>query len=159
MRTFLSSSVSVALASAAVLVLAHCGSSSSPDLFDGGAADGAPGNDDGSAPDDASSSDGGAGDTGGDASDCAAALADVAAKRAAATKCTSSGSAVQCNVLVEDTCCPTTVASATSLETKAFQAAVAAFKRSSCHLACPAIACRTEPSNRCDGKTSTCSQT
>ena len=99
--------------------------------------------DDASSSDDATDADAGvAVEAGPSCNDLAAQLASL--RQEAETCCTFCNSQ-QCNVAVEDVCCPISV---TGSPNPAFTDAVAAYK-AQCHALCPATPCARAPSRSC----------
>lgn len=124
-----------------------CGGSTTTDLFADASTDGSSGTDGGSG------TDGSPADARPDVSQaqCQKLLADVANLRDKARKCEPNGGSIPCAVLVDDLCCPISVTDPKTQDVQNFVAAVKAATQSGCSIACPAIACPTEPSKVCNG--------
>lgn len=91
---------------------------------------------------------------------CDALYQQIQADEAAATQCCPTCNVMQCTQQVEGVCCPLTVNSGDSPAVKAYESALQAFKDAHCVAACPAIACSTQPSDKCmqTGTSGTCAQ-
>jgi hypothetical protein len=85
---------------------------------------------------------------------CAQQLAQLDAIRQATRKCCPTCNSVQCDVKVDDLCCPI---SATNPQAAQLMAdAVSKYKAECGPIACPAMPCQAAPSNFCDPNTSLC---
>jgi hypothetical protein len=133
---------------ACVTLVACGGAETSPLLDDGGS--------------DATNSDGADGDGSGqpvaDAADpCTKLLADLETKRQAAVQCCLTCGTLQCTQQIDGLCCPLTVSSGDSLDSKDYLTALKAVKDAHCSINCPNLACSSKPTDIC-GPNGNCSQ-
>lgn len=130
------------------IVVACGGTTDSTNLFaDGGGddsgnkSDGSNTGDSGSVKDSATLPDG--------APDCNALAAALAALRQKANACTNGGVQAACHQTISDFCCPLTVTSPDSAESKAFETARDNFKNLCGPPTCPGLPCSPAPTNVC----------
>ncbi len=129
-----------------------CGGSTGTELFgtDSGTTghdSGNTGNDSGNN-NDSGSKDGGVGNDSG--KDCKAMLMQLEQLRFAATACSPTVGDPPCGKQLTDLCCPFSVTDDNSPESKAFEAALAAFKNQCTPPVCPGIPCSPNPSDTCN---------
>jgi hypothetical protein len=79
------------------------------------------------------------------ADDCTDLRSTIDKLRAQIQECSPTGSAMQCNIVVDDVCCPISAAGGPLAE---FKDAVATYK-DKCHYACPAVLCRDPSTAMC----------
>jgi hypothetical protein len=135
----------VILGSMTVVLLA-CGGAIDTTLLDGG--------------DGGGNKDGGGGKDGA-AGTCDSLLAQLSSEEAAAIACCPTCNVQQCAVQVPGLCCPLSVTNADSNTVKTYEDTLQAIKDAHCDVACPALACSTNPSGQCtqqSAQTGTCAQ-